>query len=627
MTSKQPGRNDLCPCGSNKKFKKCCGSQTLPSKSHTSKLPAGQLDEGLRLHRAGLLQEAEQQYRQILDIQKNNADALNLLGVLCHQTGRSQEGGELVQRAIQINPKHFDAATNLGNILADLGYVDNAIGCYEHALEIKPNHATAHCSYGALLSRLGQQEAAISHLRQALASHPNYPEAHFNLGEALERNSNLTEAIEEFTAFLETHPTNHAAKLNIADCLKKSGRIAEATKHYKELIASNPDFFLAYNNLGNMLREQGELAEAESLFSSALQMAPNLAELHGNISPVLISQNRIDEAINHLDTSLAISPGYPEAHFTKGLALLVNGDLKQGWAEYEWRWQCREFRSPRIHTDIPRWQGEDLAGKTLLVHAEQGFGDTLQFARYGKRLKQAGGKIILECQPSLKALLNDLLGFDQIIAQGETIPPVDLQIPLLSVPLACGTEESSIPADVPYLFPNPEKVAIWEKRLSAANKHGRRIGLVWAGRPEHQNDRNRSATLDALTPLADLPNTSFISLQKGQGEESLAHPPLGFDILPCGQLLEDFSDTAGLLATLDLVIAVDTSVAHLAGAMGKPVWMMVPFSPDWRWQLDRQDSPWYPSMRLFRQTAQGDWDGVVQKIKLALLEQTPAKQH
>lgn len=625
MTSSQPGRNDPCPCGSNKKFKKCCGQHASTSKSHTNITPSDNLQQALRLHQAGLMPEAERRYREIIDTQKNNPDVLNLLGVLCHQTGRSQEGGELIQRALQFNPEHFDAATNLGNILNELGHIENAIGCYEHALQIKPDHALAHCNYGALLSRLNHHEQAIHHLRQALATQPNYPDAHFALGEALERNNTPEEAIEEFSIFLKTHPNHLSARLNLADCLKKAGRIPEAIQGYRELIRTSPDFYVAYNNLGNLLREQGELSDAEALFSKALGMAPKLAELHGNISPVLISQNRIDDALGHLDSALEIAPNYPEAHFVKGLALLVAGDFKHGWPEYEWRWQCRDFRSPRQHTDIPRWQGEQLAGKTLLVHAEQGLGDTLQFIRYSEKLAACGGKIVLQCQPSLKALLTGLPGLDQVFSQGEQLPPVDLQIPLLSLPFAFGTEESSIPATSPYLSATVEKIAMWEERLQQAKCTGLRTGLVWAGRAEHQNDRNRSASLVALTPLAGLDKVSFISLQKGDGEQALADAPPGFDILPCGALLNDFTDTAGLVAALDLVITVDTSVAHLAGAMGKPVWLMLPYSPDWRWLLDRQDSPWYPSMRLFRQPRQGDWESVVQQIKQALIAQTAAK--
>lgn len=625
MTSTQPGRNSLCPCGSNKKFKKCCGLQESNSKLHTKTSSKQELQEALRLHQAGLFQEAEQRYRHILAEHANNPDVLNLLGVLCHQTGRSQEGGGLVQQALQINPEHFDAATNLGNILKDLGHIDNAIGCYEHALKIKPDHPVAHCNYGALLSQLGQHEAAIVHLRQALAAQPDYPDAHFNLGEALERNGQPLEAIEEISSFLKTHPNHPSAKLNLADCLKKSGQIDAAVKRYRDLIASAPDFFIAYNNLGNLLREQGELSEAEALFTSALQIAPGLAELHGNISPVLISQNRIDAAIKHLDTALEIAPGYPEAHFVKGLALLVAGDFPRGLPEYEWRWQCRDFTSPRVHADIPRWQGESLAGKTLLVHAEQGLGDTLQFVRYSQKLAETGGKIILECQPSLKSLLSDITGVDQVLAQGEPLPPVDFKIPLLSLPFAFATTIDTIPAQTPYISASPEKIASWQARLQKAQRTGLRVGLVWAGRPEHKNDRNRSASLAALAPLAEVAHTTFISMQKGSGEEELLNAPEGFDILPCGPLLEDFSDTAGLVANLDLIITVDTSVAHLAGAMGKPVWLMVPFSPDWRWLLDRQDSPWYPSMRLFRQPSQDDWASVIQQIKTALLEQSLAK--
>ena len=658
MTTHASGRNDPCSCGSGKKFKKCCGQHTTPSTSRATKKPAELIQEGANLHQAGLLELAEDAYRQALAIQKNNVDALNLLGVLCHQTGRSEEGGMLVQQAVKLKPDHLDAVTNLGNILRDVGHLDSAIGCYEHAISVNAKHALSRSNLGSTLSAAGRSQEAIPHLERALAIDPNLHDAHFNLGEALERLGRFAEAIPHYQTFLAHAPQHPMARLNLADSLKNDGQLGAATQLYRQLIQELPGFILAHNNLANLLRAEGQLTEAEQLFRQALQHMPNLAELHSNLAAVLISQNRIDEALEHLnyaltsstdstnntaaynnmsaallaknrvddalaylDKAMSATPQQAEIHYLKGLALLVQGRLAEGFKEYEWRWGCHLFKSSRVHLGLPRWQGEPLAGRTLLVHAEQGLGDTLQFARYVPQLRQIAGdsgRIIFECPAAAISILQPLGGFDEIRPTSQEHAGIDVQIPLLSLPTLFGTDIDNVPAPIPYLHANPARITLWQEKLTASGTADIRIGIAWAGNKEHANDRNRSTQLEAFAPLAAIPGVQLISLQKGQGEDEARHPPSGISIQPWGETLEDYQDTAALIEALDLVICVDTSVAHLAGALGKPVWALLAHSPDWRWMMERSDSPWYPSMRLFRQKNAGDWAGVMAEVCQAL---------
>lgn len=637
MITKNLGRNDPCSCGSGKKLKKCCGQQASNSIQHAKKSPADLFQEGLRFHKAGMLAEAEQVYRTTLQVQKDHVDALNLLGVLCHQTGRSDEGGALVQQAVTLKPDHLDAVTNLGNILKDLGFLDNAVGCYEHALSVNKNYALAHCNLGATLTRMGRHSDAISHLKTAIALMPSLSDAYLNLGEALERHGQTEGAIEAYKHFLTTTPKHPIGRLNLADCLKKTNRTAAAASLYQEIIADTPDFILPYNNLGNLLREEGQLEEATSLFLRAIKLAPQTIELYTNLAAVLISRNLLDEALSNINKaySLASAPGnstpttqLADIHYIKSLALLVRGELQEGFKEYEWRWGCNAFRRSQRDEQIPLWQGTPLAGGTLAVHYEQGFGDTLQFARYGCLLRQLAGDtgtIRLECQPELVSLLSGVTGFDEVIAAGTSGTTADLQVSLMSLPHLFATSLATIPNKTPYIVAPEGKTTIWYNLLRQQIPSGLRVGVAWAGNKDHQNDRNRSIPLSLLSKLANTPEVSLISLQKSVDTTEWEKSAAEKWIYNYSANLEDFTDTAALIEVLDLVITVDTSIAHLSGAMNKPTWVMLPFAPDWRWMMAREDSPWYPSIKLFRQKAPANWEAVLTDVKQALQDRVAAK--
>ena len=408
---------------------------------------------------------------------------------------------------------------------------------------------------------------------------------------------------------------------------------------------SSPDHVDAHNNLGNIWKAKGplgrghrllsagtgaqsplrakpttiwgrswcsggQLPEALACFEQALAIDEHYAEAHSNRGVALQGQGRFPEALAAYQRAIQLQPEGAEPRYNRSMLLLLLGDLPQGWAEYEWRWRRREMRPLVRNLPRPLWDGGDLGGQTLFLHAEQGLGDTLQFIRYLPQVLQRNGQVIVECQAELKSLLWQSGPAVQWMEAGEPLPAFDWHCPLLSLPRVLGTTLSSLPRPIPYLQAQAEAVQHWRERLAAESRGGK-VGLVWAGRPQHKNDRHRSLNLSALTPLGSVPNTSFYSLQKGPAAQQAQSPPGGMRLIDHTEELKDFADTAALVANLDLVISVDTAVVHLAGAMGKEVWVLLPFVPDWRWLLEREDSPWYPSLRLFRQPALGDWDSVI----------------
>ena len=415
---------------------------------------------------------------------------------------------------------------------------------------------------------------------------------------------------------IQTDP-DHAASLNllglIFDRAGKSEIAVEYLDRARRHDPSNPTFLVNLGDAYNVLRRYDE---AIACCDSALALKVDCAEAFNTRGTSLIQLNRHDEALESFVMARTLKPDFSLAYFNESKCRLLLGDFERGWPEYEWRWKCDEFFPQRRNFAKPIWLGkEDIFGKTVFVHAEQGLGDTIQFARYTQLLAQKGARVILEVWRFVTPLLSDIPGAHQVVGAGDPLPEFDVYCPLLSLPLAFGTRLETIPASIPYLYPSATKAKAWEDKLHRGNTIN--VGIVWSGRPQHKNDRNRSLPLRILTALAD-PQVQLISLQKELRPGDAKVLDANKQILHFGPELEDFSDTAALVANMDLVISVDTSIAHLAGAMGKPVWILLPFAPDWRWLLDREDSPWYPTARLFRQPKIGDWDGVISKVKHAL---------
>jgi tetratricopeptide (TPR) repeat protein len=524
--------------------------------------------EALGYHRNGRGAEAAQLYRRILAVQPAHADSFHLLGLIAHQAGRHAEAIDMIGQAIAIAPAAA-YLSSLGNAFKELGRTQQALQSYHAALDLRPDFEEAHFNLGTLFMAEERLEDAAACYRAALTLKPDYLEAYNNLGETLRRQGRLDQAVACFTA----------------------------------AIKRKPDYLNAYNNLGNTLREQGHLDDAAICYRKILALKPDDPKACNNLGNVLKELRRMDEAVICYRKAIKLRPDFPDAHHNLALGLLARGDLTEGWAEYEWRRKlpdgiAREFPQPQ-------WFGEPADGRTLLIHAEQGFGDTIQFCRYAPLAAATGLRVIIEVPKPLVRLLSTLPGVDRVVASGETPPHFDVHCPMLSMPLALGTTLTTIPCPSPYLRAEAEQAATWARRLALVPGAGPRIGVVWAGNLMNKNDRRRSLDPGLLAPLFGLNGSRFFSLQK-----SGTAMPAGLALANFTNEMNDFADTAAFIANLDLVISVDTAVAHLAAALGKPVWLLDRFYPDWRWLLDRRDSPWYPTMRIYRQPRAGDWAAV-----------------
>jgi Flp pilus assembly protein TadD len=532
-------------------------------------------------HKAGELRLAEPLYRQALQLEPGNAHALHLLGLLAHQTGHNDIAITLIRQAIAANPSPAAFHSSLGAALRGVGQASEAMARFAEAIRIDPNHVDAHNNLGVLLMEQGRLDEALSAYTQAVQINPDYVDAHYNRGIAL----------------------------------MTLGRLEQAVASYAEALRLSPDHVEAHNNLGNALEELGQLPEAIASYCRALSGRPTHVETRNNLGMALLNLGRIAEAEAALEEAIALQPDNVAARHNRALLRLLKGDFSAAWADYEYRWQQPGI-APRSFAQ-PRWDGEPVPGKTILVHAEQGLGDTLQFIRYAPLVKERGGRVVVECQPSLLRLLDGIEGVDQLVGRGSPLPPFAVQVPLLSLPGIFGTTPGNVPARIPYLRAESERIQHWRGRLTRAA--GFRIGIAWQGSRAFKYDRYRSIPLAQFAPLAHVAGASLISLQKGAGQEQLANVPFPVHVLEC--LDEDggaFLDTAAVMRNLDLVITSDSAIAHLAGGLGVPVWVALPVAPDWRWLLDRRDSPWYPTMRLFRQLRFGDWIVVFEEMGVAL---------
>lgn len=599
-------------------------------------------------HGRGELDAAEDLYRQVLGANPSNFDALHLCGVLMQQRGRSAEALELIGAALAANARVAAAHANYGLVLAALGHHEEALASYERALALKPDYAEALYNRGNALAALTRFEDALTSYAQAIALRPNYPAALLNRAQLLQRLGRVREALASFDLALALAPGNadtfnmrgnahyalrsfaaaladydRAAMLrddaapihnNRGNALRELGRHEEALAAFGRALGLSPDYADAHNNRGNAHLELNRINDALADYERALALKPDFADARVNRGNALHFLDRDHEAIASFDAAIVLSPQLAEAHWNRGLSLLALGDFARGWPDYEWRWKRDSELKPRGFAQ-PQWRGEDLHGKSILLHAEQGYGDIIQFIRYLPMVVARGGKVVLEIPDDLKPLIGRIGGVTAIVRRGEPLPPFDVHCPLMSLPLAFGTTLATIPAPVPYLQAPAERLEQWRARL--AGTKAPRVGLVWSGKPTHKNDRNRSIPLTLLAPLLQTPGVTFVSLQKDYREAdraALAAAPL----LRLDGALADFADTAAAIAALDLVIAVDTAVAHLTGAMGKPLWLLLPAIGDWRWLQDRADSPWYPSARLFRQPRIGDWPSALADVKREL---------
>lgn len=560
------GRNDPCPCGSGKKYKKCCEGRsvvgaaastgTAVKRALSREELAANMQFGVRCHQAGDLEQAEAIYRQVLTHDPRHTDALHLLGVLAYHSGRLEEAEELINRAIKLSPKAALFHDSLGRLLMCQQKLPAAIKAYRTALSLNPQLASSCNDLGVALLAEGEIKEAAAWCRRAIELNPENAESRFNLGNALARQDRFDEAIAS----------------------------------YREAIRLQANYAEAHNSLGLLFSDQAQYVSAAECFEQAI----------------------------------ALDPPSVKAHFNLALARLAMGDWRRGFPEFEWRWKLDGITPPAFTQ--PRWDGQPLAGRTILLHQEQGLGDTIHFVRYAALVKNLGeadgGQVIVRCQPSLARLVASCAGIDRVVSAGEELPDFDVYAPLLSLPLLLGTTPETIPGSVPYLTADPLLVERWRTRLQAAQP-AFRVGICWQGNPDNKNDRRRSFPLACFAPLADIESVQLISLQKGAGSEQLEVCEFRERILIMDDLTGpegNLSDAAAAMMSLDLVIASDTALAHLAGALGVAVWTALTFAPDWRWLREREETSWYPTMRLFRQREPGCWGAPFALMKDGLMK-------
>ncbi len=575
----------------------------------------GLLSEAMRHHVSGQLPEAERIYRQILQVDPRHSDALHLLGVIAHQVGQNHVAVERICKAIGINQTTSDYHSNLGNALRGLGRLDDAVAAYSNALLIKPDFVEAYTNLGNALRDLGRLNDAVAACNVALRIKPDSADAYFNLGNALKDLGRIDDSITAYESALCIRPDYAEVYSNLGNALHSLQRPDDAVAAYGAALRIKPGFVEAHSNLGNALKDLGRLDDAVAAHRAALLIKPDYVEAYSNLANALRDLGRPNDAVAACSMALRIKPDYAEAHFNESMSRLLLGDFAVGWPKYEWRWRggVKQLK-PRGFIQ-PQWQGEDIDGRTILLHPEQGLGDTIQFCRYASLVKARGGRVVLETPPSLLRIMSGVAGVDQLVVAGDRLPDFDYHCPLMSLPHIFGTTLETMPSSIPYLAPEPDLFAIWRKRL--ANADGHKIGIVWRGNPSHMRDRQRSVQpIFFARALAGL-GLHVVSIQKdGRPEEFAAFSARSF--FDAGPLLNDLSETAALIANLDLVISVDTSVCHLAGALHLPTWTILDFAADWRWLTSRLDSPWYPTMRLFRQSKIGEWQNVFDRIGLEL---------
>jgi tetratricopeptide (TPR) repeat protein len=545
--------------------------------STTSSLPS-LYQTALQNHQQGDLQTAENLYRQILEASPHDAPALHGRGLIAYQLGQYEIALTHVRQAIDASPDYFEARKTLGAILRAAGRLEEALATYDELLRLQPHYPEALANRGNVLKAMGRASDAEASYREALAQNPEFALAHQNLGLLLQ----------------------------------DQGRHREAVACHQLALRFNPNSADPHQGLGSAFGRLGEYDAAIHHFREALRLNPHIATGHHNLATALKLAGRLDESLACFENAVRLKPDYALAHMNRATVLLQVGDLERGWREYEWRWHVPDS-SPRRFPQ-PIWDGKPLQGRTILLHAEQGMGDVLQFIRYAQLVRDSGGRVVVSCPGLLLKLLSRCRGIDQLVDQKEPLPGFDVHAPLVSLPGLFNTTLKTIPAEVPYLFADPTLVEKWHQRLASIRSP--KVGVCWQGNPENPGDQRRSFPLADLEPLSRVARICLVSLQQGPGVEQIATSR--FPILTLGDDFDReagaFMDTAAVMKSLDLVVSADTAVAHLAGGLGVPLWLPLARWPDWRWLLDRDDTPWYPTMRLFRQQEPGNWSGVFERI-------------
>ena len=618
----------------------------------------GLFNQGQQFRKAGDLPRAEAAFRELLSFEPTNAEVWQALGSVCREQGKHDEALTAFQRAVTLDPEFAQAHNSLGIAYLERGNLPAAAERLERALELNPELPAAQNNLGNVYLAQGRKSDALARYQEAVRLHPSFAEAHGNLGNVLRDLGRLDEALASCRRAIELKPSFAIGHNHLGAVYSNLRRWEDAVTCFRQAIALQAKYPEAHINLGDALRELGRLVEAEAALREAVRLRPDMAQAHLSLALVLLDRDRFEaaeascrealrldaplnaahqalgmicmqrgqneEAVACYQRSLTFAPADPALHRNLAIALLRLGRYEQGWAEYEWRLQCPEAANRNLAQ--PLWDGSPLAGQTVLLHAEQGLGDTLQFVRYAPLVQRRGGRVLLACQRALLPLLRHAAGIDELMALGDVAPPFHVQAPLHSLPRIFGETLETVHAPQAYLEADAGLVEQWGREL--ASIAGFKVGIAWQGSPYYRFDRHRSIPLEEFAPLAQVPGVRLIGLQIGFGGEQVAALEGRFEIVDLGPRLDEgtgaFLDTAAVVKNLDLVVTSDTALAHLAGALGAPVWLATQFAPDWRWLSEGDRSPWYPTMRLFRQRRRGDWRAVFQSMAAALAERVGA---
>jgi tetratricopeptide (TPR) repeat protein len=607
-----------------------------------------------RAHQAGRVREAVPLYREVVSAEPSHAQAWYLLGVACDAVGQVEEAVAGLRRAVEVQPAHADAYNFLGFLLARQGRLEEAADCFRQALQVRPGWPQAANNLRLAYRQFEEWPDAVEVLERAARRWPGDAEVHFRLGMAQVKRERLEDAAASLGRAVRLEPDHAEAHYNLGVAHLLRDRPGEAPECFRQALRLRPQWPEAHYNLGVAHLKSSQWEEAAACFERAVACRPGYADAHCLWGQAVVPLKRLDEALAHFrraidlgpeqpdawcqrgyalalggrhaealasfDEALRLQPDHAPAHFERALVWLLQGDWMRGLPEYEWRFKTDRF--PEAAARYPRWDGSPLEGRTILLRAEQGYGDTFQLIRYAPLVQGRGGKVVVACPDAAVPLLSRCRGIDRLVPASAEPPPCDVEAPLLSLPLLMGTTPDTVPAPTPYLFADPALVGQWRRELPLGPPL--KIGIVWQGNPAYRRDMYRSIPLRHFAPMARLEGVRLFSLQKGHGTEQLREVADSFPVTDLGGRLGEragaFTDTAAALVNLDLLVTSDTAVVHLAGGLGVPVFMALPLVPDWRWLLGRADTPWYPTVRLFRQTELGDWDSVFGQITEAVRE-------
>lgn len=566
------------------------------------------------LHR---LDEAYSDYSKAISLNNNYAEGYYNRGILHEKYGRHEDALSDYNKAIALKSNYTNAYNNRGNVLKELKKYQEALSSYEYAISLNPRHAEAHYNRGVVLKELNRYQDAVESYTNAFSLKNDYVDAYNNCGNAFITLKRLEDALACFQKAIEINPNYAFAYNGQGNVLMELKRFDEALVSYEKAISLNSLSPFPHNGMGNVLQELKRFDDAILGYEKVMSLVPTSAGAYTNKGLAMQGLKNFDEALQNFDKAIELNPEMADPHWNKALLKILKGEYEEGWQLYEYRRYKQDLKGSYPIYEQPLWLGqESIADKTLYIYPEQGLGDFIQFCRYVPLVENLGARVVLKVPNALYATIKTMGLNARIVRNDEKVDEFDFHCPIMSLPLAFKTTVETIPNKIPYFFSDPFKRDYWQRKFAYAS-NSLKVGLVWSGSKDHKKDHDRSLRLEQLAPILDLPVT-FYSMQKEVRQQDKITLSKFDHIQQYHEELNDFSDTAAMVDCLDLIISVDTSVAHLAGAMGKNVWILISYLPDYRWMLDREDTPWYPTARLFRQPNVGDWDGTILKVREAL---------